>query len=82
MNPTCVPHHAVRTYFAGTVKLLALGQASWSVAAATDRQSRRHSDLANVGPHSERTQPLSAILNGGDVVAAEMKEVGDLVVGG
>ena len=71
-----------RRSWSGTVKLLAFGQASWLVATPIDRQSRRRSDPADIGPHSERAQPCGAILTGSDVVAAEMEEVGDLVVGG
>jgi hypothetical protein len=37
---------------------------------------------ADIRPHLERTHPCGTILDGGDVVAAEVEEVGDLVVGG
>jgi hypothetical protein len=65
----------------GTVKLLAFGRASWPVTAVTSRQSSCRSGPADIGPHFERTQPCSAILTGSDVVAVEMEEVGDLIVG-
>ena len=68
-----------------------LGRSGWSDAgtvmslgrprAALARSSSCGSNPADVGPH-ERTPPCSSILAGGDVVAAEMKEVVDLVVGG
>jgi hypothetical protein len=65
----------------GTVKLLTLGRASWQIAAATERQSSRRGNLADIGPHLERTRPCGSILTGGDVVTAKMEEVGNLVVG-
>ena len=37
---------------------------------------------ADIRPHLERTHPCGTILDGGDVVAAEVEEVGDLIVGG
>src|SRR3954467_13111519 len=40
------------------------------------------SNSADVDPHLKRTSPCSSILAGRDVVAAEMEEVVDLVVGG
>ena len=40
------------------------------------------SNPADVGPHLKRTLPCSSILTGGEMVAAEMEEVVDLVVGG
>jgi hypothetical protein len=60
--------------------LLTLGQASLQVAAATDQKSSRRSGPADIGPHLERTHPCSAVLTGGDAVAAKMEEVGDLFV--
>jgi hypothetical protein len=33
-------------------------------------------------PHFESAQPCGTILTGGDVVVAEMEQVGDLVMGG
>src|SRR5688500_4764534 len=39
------------------------------------------SDLGDVGPRLERTRPCGSMLAGGDVVAAKMEEVVDLVVG-
>ncbi len=47
-----------------------------------ERSSGRGGNPADVGPCVERTRPCGAILTGGDVVAAQMEEVGDLVVGG
>jgi hypothetical protein len=46
------------------------------------RSSSRGSNPADVGPHLERTRPRGAVLAGGDVVAAEVEEIADLVVGG
>src|SRR3712207_9534983 len=46
------------------------------------RSSSRGSDPADVCPHLERTHPRGAVLAGGDVVAAEVEKVADLVVGG
>src|SRR3712207_7727307 len=46
------------------------------------RSSSCGSNPADVCPHLERTRPRGAVLAGGDVVAAEMEEVADLVVGG
>ena len=66
---------------AGIVKLLSLGQASWRIAAVAERQSSRCSNPADIGPHLERTRPCGSMFSGGDVVAAEMEKVGDLVVG-
>ena len=63
---------------AGTVKLSYLGGPRTMLA----QSSNCGSNPANVGPHLERTRPCGSILAGGDVVAAEMEEVGDLVVGG
>src|SRR3954462_7578777 len=61
----------------------------WRWAGRTDRprtvleqSSGRGSNPADVGPHPERTRPRGAVLAGGDVVAAEMKKVVDLVGGG
>src|SRR5215218_8590162 len=45
------------------------------------RSSSCDSNPADVGPRLEGARPGGAILDGGDVVAAEMEEVGDLVVG-
>src|SRR4051794_15771953 len=45
------------------------------------RSSSCGSNPADVGSHLERLRPCSSILVGGDVVAAEMKGVVDLVVG-
>ena len=64
-----------------TVKFLTLGQVSWQVAVATDRQSSRQSHPANVGPNFERTHPGGVILASDEAVTAKMEEVGDLVVG-
>ena len=47
-----------------------------------DWSSGRGSDLADVGPCLERPRPCGSAFTGGDVVAAEMEEVGDLIVGG
>ena len=46
------------------------------------RSSSRGSNPADVRPRAERTRPRGAVLAGGDVVAAEMEKVVDLVVGG
>src|SRR4051812_12287974 len=46
------------------------------------RRSGCRGNLADVGPHLERTRPCGSIFSGGDVVAAKMEVVGDLVVGG
>src|SRR5215203_5636690 len=40
------------------------------------------SNPADISPHLECTRPRGAILAGGDVVAAEVEEIADLVVGG
>ena len=40
------------------------------------------SNPADFRPHLERPHPCGSVFTGGDVVAAEMEEVGDLVVGG
>ena len=47
-----------------------------------ERSSGRGGKPADVGPYLERTRPRGSMFTGGDVVAAEMEEVGDLVVGG
>src|SRR4051794_31799289 len=62
----------------GPVKLLSLGRARMR----SVRSSSCGSNPANVGPHLERSRPCGAILAGGDVVAAEVEEVADLVVDG
>ncbi len=46
------------------------------------RSSSRGSNPADVCPRPECTRPRGAVLAGGDAVAAEMKEIADLVVGG
>ena len=46
------------------------------------RSSSRGSNPADVCPCLERARPRGAVLAGGDVVAAEMEKVADLVVGG
>src|SRR5215207_9365698 len=46
------------------------------------RSSSRGSNPADVRPRPERTRPRGAVLAGRDVVAAEMEEIADLVVGG
>src|SRR3954447_5749589 len=66
----------------GTVKLLTLGQPNWLPTAAIKRQSRRRGNPADSSPRFERTRPCGSMFTGGDVVAAEMEEVVDLVVGG
>src|SRR4051795_157193 len=50
--------------------------------AMLEQSSGRGSNPANVGPRLERTRPCGSVLAGGDVVAAELEEVVDLVVGG
>ena len=50
--------------------------------AMRERSSGRGGNLADVGPHLECTRPCGSIFTGGDVVAAEMEEVVDLVMGG
>src|SRR3954447_22346735 len=50
--------------------------------ATSARSSSCGSNPADVGPHLERLGPCGSILVGGDVVAAEMKKVIDLVMGG
>src|SRR3712207_3381428 len=46
------------------------------------RSSSCGSNPADVCPHLERTRPRGAVLARGEVVAAEMEEIADLVVGG
>src|SRR4051812_40546371 len=46
------------------------------------RSSSCGSNPADISPHLECTRPRGAVLAGGDVVAAEMEEIADLVVGG
>src|SRR5919202_1081588 len=46
------------------------------------RSSSCGSNPADVCPRPERPRPRGAVLAGGDVVAAEVEEVVDLVVGG
>jgi hypothetical protein len=62
--------------------LLTLEQASWRIAEAAERRSSRSRNPADIGPHLESTRPCGSMISGGDVVAAEMEKVGDLVVGG
>src|SRR3954451_7624511 len=50
--------------------------------ATVPRSSSCSSNPANVSRYRKQTPPCSSILAGGDVVATEMKEVVDLVVGG
>ena len=50
--------------------------------ATRERISGRGGNPADVGPRVERTRPCGSIFTGAAVVAAEMEEVGDLVVGG
>src|SRR3954471_3349215 len=49
---------------------------------APARNSGRGSNPADVGPGLERPRPRGSIFAGGEVVAAEVEEVVDLVVGG
>src|SRR3954467_9042927 len=65
-------------YAKGTVKLSFLDRPRATLA----RSSSCGSNPANVGPHLKRTPPFGSILAGRDVLAAEMKEVVDLIVGG
>ncbi len=44
------------------------------------RSSSRGGNTADVCPYLERARPCGAVLDGGDVVAAEMEEIADLVV--
>src|SRR5918997_610515 len=64
----------------GTVDL-----SGWDAFAAGRRGLRRRlrggRDAAHLGPRLEGARPGGAIPDGGDVVAAEMEEVADLVVG-
>src|SRR5215218_9515450 len=46
------------------------------------RTSGCRGNPADVGPRLERPLPCGSILAGGDVVAAEVEEVADLLVGG
>src|SRR5215217_6679773 len=46
------------------------------------RSSSCGSNPADISPHLECTRPRGAVLAGGDVVAAEVEEVVDLIVGG
>src|SRR5919199_5776402 len=46
------------------------------------RSSGGGSNPTDVGPRLERPCPRGSVLDGGDVVAAEVEEVADLVVGG
>jgi len=62
----------------GTVKLLSLGRLRTTLAGSLSCGI----NPADIGPHLERQRPGGTILIGGDVVAAEMEEVVDLVVGG
>src|SRR4051812_41936526 len=70
----------------GTVKLLVRGRADWQAEGnegnMLDQSSGRGSNPADVGPRPECSRPCGSILAGGDMVAAEMKEVVDLIVGG
>src|SRR4051794_15584438 len=49
---------------------------------APARSSGHRSNPADLGPRLERPRPCGAVLAGGEVAAAEMEEVVDLVVGG
>ncbi|WP_157033800.1 hypothetical protein [Belnapia moabensis] len=66
----------------GTVNLLPLGRARWQAEDDAGRTSGCRSNPADIRPHLERSRPWGAKLAGGDVVAAEMEEIGNLVVGG
>src|SRR3712207_4080125 len=44
--------------------------------------SRGNRDAGDLGPDREGLRACGSVLGGGDVIAAEMKEVVDLVVGG
>src|SRR5918993_2746426 len=46
------------------------------------RSSSCGSNPADISPHLECTRPRGAVLAGRDVVAAEVEEIADLVVGG
>src|SRR5215208_7856240 len=46
------------------------------------RSSSCGSNPADISPHLECTRPRGAVLAGGDVVAAEVEEIADVVVGG
>lgn len=61
--------------------MLTLTQASWQVAAVTERQPSRRSDSTDIGPRLEPTPPCGAQLACGEVVAAKMEKVDDLVMG-
>ena len=59
-----------------------LGKRVGTPRAMLARSSSRGSNTADVGPYLECVRPGGAVLAGGDVVAAEVEEVVDLVVGG
>src|SRR3712207_4194600 len=59
-----------------------MGRPCWQTEGGAARSSSRGSNPADVGPHLERMRPCGAVLVGGDVVAAEVEEIVDLVVGG
>jgi hypothetical protein len=46
-----------------------------------EQSSGRGSNLADISPHLEHTCPYGSRRAGGDVVAAEMEEIADLIVG-
>ena len=62
--------------------MLSRGDGAGRDATVVTWRSGRSSDAADVGPRLERTRPRGPVLAGGDVVAAEVEEVVDLLVGG
>src|ERR687894_1448150 len=76
-GPTARRRHGRR----GTVNLFGLGRVRrvWPKVGRRLRGERR--DAAHLGPRLEGARPGGAMLDGGDVVAAEVEEVADLVVG-
>jgi hypothetical protein len=65
----------------GIVKLLAWAKPATRPREVDGRRSRG-SGAADLGPDPEGTRPGRAVPDGCDVIAAEMEEVVDLVVGG
>jgi hypothetical protein len=78
--PRTAPAPAV-TSLRGTVNLLNLARTlAWS--AARNARSRRDENSADFRPDREGAHPGFSILNGGDVIATEVKNIVDRFVGG
>jgi hypothetical protein len=54
----------------------------WPAEGDAQQSSSSSGNPAGIRPHLERPCPCGTILEGGDVVAAEIEEIGDLIVGG